>query len=226
MASVTEICNLALRRARVEVIGDIDEDSAEARECKILYGPARDYILELYAWRFAKKTVALADTGNSPTEWSYEYGYPNDCLRINYLLPPGVGQSILKNQVGSIEFDPQPYEVGMRDDDTDRVIRSTPDDAYIAYTSKVTNPDMFSGTFSQAISWHMAADLAIVFGGDSGQGYRRIAIDEFGKRLAEATTLDVDQSQKVIRRLPRNLAARSDSVPSHYYYNGQLFRRY
>jgi hypothetical protein len=45
MSSSTDICNLALTRARVGTIGDINERSAEAEKCRILYPLARDHLL-------------------------------------------------------------------------------------------------------------------------------------------------------------------------------------
>ena len=106
--SDTAICNLALTRSRVGEIGDINESSAEASKCRILFPMARDYVLAKYHWRFAKRVKALALTSTTtPPEWQYEYDYPDEALRALYVLPAGVGQQLLRN-VGYIEFDTEP----------------------------------------------------------------------------------------------------------------------
>jgi len=226
MASATDVCNLALTRARVGTIGDINESSAEAVKCKILYPLARDHILEKYPWRFAKSVKAAADTGITPNEWAYQYDYPNDCLRLLYLVPESTGLASMKGLPGMFAFSPINYEVAVAADESTKVINTDYQDPYIAYTKRITNTDLWSETFVQTLAWYLAADLAIAFGGDSAGDIRKLAMDEYRRGLAEASALDANQAQSATKTMPANLAARSSTMPSHYYMNGQFYRRY
>ena len=227
MASNTDICNLALIRARVGEIGDYNESSAEATKCRVLYPMARDYVLAKHPWRFAKRVKALAlTTVDEPPEWQYEYDYPNDCIRTLYVLPPGVGQAVLRN-VGYVEFEPIPYEVYSSVDEQTKLIGCNYEYAYLAYTRRVTNNELFSDLFVQAVAWWLSADLALSFGGDSAGDLRQVALTEFKYAISEAAAQDANQAKRQPRRMPRNLqAAGSSNEPSYYYYSGQFYRAF
>lgn len=78
-------------------IGDIEEGSRIANVMLRAYGRCRQDLLRAAPWSFARKQatmVLLADvTGNTPnvgtvipgTQFTYEYRYPADCLRIRYI---------------------------------------------------------------------------------------------------------------------------------------------
>lgn len=90
MASVVEICNLALSSLGKGVpISALDEASEEARQCKQHYGFARDWLLQQFEYQFARKVLALASLSNDWDErWGYRYSKPNDCLKIIRIVPP------------------------------------------------------------------------------------------------------------------------------------------
>jgi hypothetical protein len=70
-------------------ITSAEEDSTEARACRIVFPEARDRVLSSAPWRFATKRLALAlATESKPpssAEWAYHYGYPDDCLVARFL---------------------------------------------------------------------------------------------------------------------------------------------
>jgi hypothetical protein len=226
MTTVTDICNLALIRARAGTIDNIEENTSEAIKCKVLYTLGRNQLLEKYPWRFAKRVKALALTANTPVEWLHEYDYPTDCLKIEYLLPQGVGSSIVHNNSGMFGFDSLNYEVAANEHDTSKVILCNEDKPYIAYTRLIEDTALFSYQFVQALAWYLASDLAIQFGGDSGSRLSDKASDEYKRFLAEATAHDANQARSPSKTFPANLAVRSSSMPQHYYENGAFYRRY
>ena len=90
MTSFMEICNLALTRIGAQTINSLDEASAQAIHCNLLFGPTRDAVLRQVPWRFAtaRQALALLDETHPP-EWTYGYQKPPDCLAARYIEPTG-----------------------------------------------------------------------------------------------------------------------------------------
>jgi len=179
-SSIVEICNLALNNLGAKsTIASITEQSVEARQCNVVYGPARDYILRKHPWSFAEKTVALSSLGSPPPDWSYRYQYPSDCVKAREILTGDRNDS-----------DPVPYKVAAGDDLNSKVILCDKDGAYLRYTARVTNAAVFDSSFVQQLAWYMAIQLAMPLTGkksirdDAVSGYRLIAGD------AEATDMN------------------------------------
>lgn len=224
MTSATDICNLALTRARVNNIGDYNEQSAEAAKCRVLYPLALSYLISKHTWRFATTTKALALTGNTNNEWPFEYGYPADADRVLYVIPPGVAEAMLGSVAGPVYFMPAEYAVQLNNDL--KVIATNLEEAYVAYVKKVTDLNLVGEPFKQALAWYLATDLSIAFGGDAGASYRATALQEYRIALEEAIAADANQAKRNERAVPRNVAAAGGGLGSHYYYNGAFYRRF
>lgn len=85
MASVIDICNLAINDLGGNPISDLDEDSKEARLCKDAYEPTLREILASHKWNLAAKWAVLAeDAGYSILDSRYTYAYtqPADFVRM------------------------------------------------------------------------------------------------------------------------------------------------
>lgn len=53
-----------------------------------LYGPCVQTVMRQHDWDFARNTVQLAQTGNTPPfPWAYEYVYPANCLQVWQVFP-------------------------------------------------------------------------------------------------------------------------------------------
>lgn len=179
-SSDVEICNMALANIGARsTIASLTEQSTEARQCNIIYGPARDYILRKHPWKFATKVVALSDIGSPPPDWSYRYQYPSDCLNAREILTGDRSVSA-----------PVPFEIVAGDTLNDKAILSDKDQAYLRYTARVTNAAIFDASFVELFSWYMAIKLAMPLTGkksirdDALFGYRLVLGD------AEATDLN------------------------------------
>ena len=228
MATSVDICNLALSRVRAGSIGSLTENSPQSVQCNILYGQARDHLLTLFSWPFAKETRALSLTGNTPVEWLYEYDYPNDCLRVHYIIPPESGKNIVTGTgiaTPRIDYEPIPYEIGTGDGGT-RVILTDYGDAYISYTKSVTDTNLFDPLFVQCLAWLLASDLAISLGGDSGRSYRDAARQAFGDAIQQAIAHASNEGEDGRPRLPRSIQARHGAVDRDYFYGDLAYRRY
>ena len=66
--SETQICNMALSHIGTKShIANLQEKSAEARECNIWFEYVRLVLLEGYDWGFARKRIALVDHADTPS---------------------------------------------------------------------------------------------------------------------------------------------------------------
>ena len=85
MASVTDVCNLALSYLGANTITSITDNVTGARILNTEFGPTRDAELRGPArWRFAIKRAALAASTTVPPSGVYNTSFPlpTDCLRI------------------------------------------------------------------------------------------------------------------------------------------------
>lgn len=207
MTSITDIANRSLSAMGTRSqIASLDEDSNEARECKLLLEPLRDELLRLAPWSCAFNYINLdlissaPGTPENPTDgldvwnktippppWSYEYGYPPDCLRACFIVPqfttgftsgvpittavtggapafwngPPVRFKVGVNQIGPIgKPDPQGQDR--------KVIWTNQQLAILAYVKRVTNPDVWDDQFQQALVAALAGRLVIALTGDKG----------------------------------------------------------
>lgn len=154
MASVVEICNLALSNIGADSIASVDEAGAEAKACRQFYDITRDTLLQAYPWSFAGKTQALAELLNDkPGQWGYAYTRPNDCLKVRWVRPEySVGEATRLTRQEEISY---PHEV-----DAARIYTDL-SPAFLRYTFRQTDPSRFSALFVDALSWHLAVRLAM-----------------------------------------------------------------
>ena len=88
MATQVEICNAALVRLAGTTINSIDEASAEANACKVLWDSTRKSELRKHPWNFAIKRNELVRSPAEPIyKYQYKYSIPPECLRLieNYM---------------------------------------------------------------------------------------------------------------------------------------------
>ena len=98
MASVVEICNLALSNIRAGSINNINEKTVAAENCKLKYNVLRDQLLRDAPWKFAHVVEPLALLTVTLPGWTYAYQHPSDCVGINHLTTSiGTDQQIRFN---------------------------------------------------------------------------------------------------------------------------------
>lgn len=152
MASVIQICNMALTRiGQNQLILSIDEQSQAAELCNLHYEDARDAVLRDFDWPFAEARVYLADIGSPPTNWAYRYRYPTDCLKARRIAIPGNENPRADERV--------PYQVIHADGG--RAIVTNQPQAELVYTAKVEDTTYFDPLFVSALAWRLAAEIAM-----------------------------------------------------------------
>ena len=150
MPSKVEICNLALLRLGQRPILALTEPSVEANYCSQLYDQARRETLRHHAWRFALKTETLAaEEFEADGDWIFSYALPSDCVRALQVKTAGVPTLM--------DFEVHGHS-----------LRTNADGAVLRYVRDEQDPTRFDDLFVQALSYKLAADLAVPITGDSG----------------------------------------------------------
>lgn len=223
--SATEICNRALSRIGTRsTIASLSENSNEAEQCNILYSPTRDEVLSMAFWNFAKKTASLAlvksapGTPTNPTgtiqwssaypapPWLYEYAYPSDCIQMRTMTPQiNTGVSaipIMSNMPGAYPYVTGPavrFEVAIDTDTLNNqinVILTNQFQAIGVYTTRITNTDLFSSQFTEALVCALAGKLAQPLTGDAA--LRRECFALANAQIVQARTSDGNEGLTVI----------------------------
>lgn len=154
MSSVVTICNLALGNLGKETISSINEASAEARACKQFYDIVVDTAIQSYPWRWAGRTVALAEVENTkPNRWQFAYQRPDDCIKLIRVVDESMA-------------DYMPYGDGIKAGGHDyalegRTIFCDLSPAYLQYTARQTDPALFPPAFVDALGMALAARIAM-----------------------------------------------------------------
>ena len=213
MSSDVDICNLALSflgdAAIVQSISPPD-GSAQSSHCSRFYPVARDAVLELHAWGFATKRVALAQVTN-PTitldnpkgTWRYAYAEPIDLVNYLAVLDPnapddyssgipapnsyGLGQPNIGNYTTQ-EFATEIDTLG------NVIILTNVENAVLRYTVSVVDTTKFSSLCIIAIGRKLAAMLAgSILKGDSGRAESKAQEAQFNVVMAQAKSSDANQ---------------------------------
>lgn len=152
MASVVEICNMALSHLGIsQGISNFEtEKSSEAAACRLFYTIAKEATLRDFNWPFAVKIAALSLVEEDPNdEWSYSYRYPVNCLNAVRIL------SGVRNETKTTYI---PYKIVY--DSTGSLIYCDQEDAELEYIYNITDPTHFTSDFVIALSYRLASYLA------------------------------------------------------------------
>jgi len=169
MASKVDICNIALSYVGAYRIQSIDEATKEARECKNFYDLALYSVLEDHDWSFARKRQYLATIDDDYAGWAYAYQYPTDCVCPRFInnvagAYTGTSYDVYRDQfvaVGRV-----PYEITGDSTSSNRVILTDKLEAELIYTSKVTDTNMYTFKFIDALALKLAGYLVQPLKGD------------------------------------------------------------
>jgi hypothetical protein len=204
-------------------IASLDEQSTAARTCKLFYDNTRDELLAEAQWDFANKNVTAAlisslpgAPGNNDTSgstvwipeypapgWLYQYGYPEDCITLRWVIPQGpwgywLAQAQTDGPWNGLSKIAVPFAV--TNSAGVRVVNTNAQQAIFAYTMRVTNPAIYPQDFSQALSGRLAARLVIPLAGDKvlAQG----AFNAANEIVARVRAQNANESMDVIDNIP------------------------
>lgn len=140
--SEVQICNQALSLVGAQAITSLDDDTNEARLCRINYESVRDAVLTEHDWTFATRWETFpAENNPPPGEFANSFVIPTDVLAILF-----VGQ----------DYDhPEQYRV------EDGRIRTDAMECKCQVLYQVADTSKFSALFTQAFVARLASELAI-----------------------------------------------------------------
>ncbi len=191
MASTVSICNLALGHLGADKIDALTEASSEARACNRFYAQTLDTLLAAGPpWRFARTEAVLAEvTGTAAGRWAHTYALPVDLLRVRAVRPPGgtLSGAILPGDLQGVDADGAPYELS-----GDRLLCDL-SPASLRYIRRVDDPSKFPPLFVEALSWHLAARLAMPLTREPGQ--RQAAFQMALQTQAAASAADANDER-------------------------------
>lgn len=176
--SVISICNRALSLAGItKRITSFDEETIEAKQCKMHFEALRDGMLQEHVWRFATKHAPLALTDETHPNWLYVYQYPSDCLRLTRVFSASgadmKGQEWLLSNYERTASRLHTFELYSMD--SSRVVLCNIECAYGEYVSKAIDPLQYPPLFAEALVWRIAMELAVPLSGGNFDNREKLA---------------------------------------------------
>ena len=155
MASEVQIAKLALQHIGDRWdISDLTEATPEAEQVNLVFDDTRDALLRQHPWNFGKKYASPATlSGTVPGNWTYMYAYPTDAVRVNGIIDPVETGTPIK------------FEVARNASDV-KVVLTDQEDAEFFYTARITDTVQFDPEFTMALSYALAARLAMPLTGE------------------------------------------------------------
>jgi len=183
------IANLAISKiGHDSTIEALDEDSAQANVINLWFDQALTMALAAFNWSFARKRLALAAHGDSPSDdWGYRYQYPSDCVKARFIFNPT-----------GIKEEPVPFDVEQSANGTKSILTDEAS-AILIYTKNVSDVSLFSPYFIQTFATVLASFIAFALTGRQKLATELEQKAQFMFLLAEA--LDASEKQE---RVPRD----------------------
>lgn len=230
MASQIEIWNLALQSAGTRTqVNSLTEQSQAANTLRLFYQSTLEELLAEAQWNFAQKFVTAnlltqvpgapgntAATGGevwSPTYpapgWLYQYSYPADCLKLNYVIPQGQwGYYLAQAQTDGpwkvLQTLAVPFTIS--NSAGVPVVNTNAQQAIFEYTMRVDNPAIFQPGFVTALAGRLAKKIVIPLSGDKSMAQAAWQASEDIVRAARQ--VDANEGLTIIDNYPDWLRAR------------------
>lgn len=181
---VLEVWNQALGHVGVRIgVQSVTEGTREAQHLASVWPLARDSALEAYWWNFTTAYRTLAELSeDAPASWIYSYQRPSDCLLFRYIEAPARATD-----------SPIVYELGT-DSNGKRTIWTDHEGAVGCYNRLVTDPNLWSAQFCNALAWKLAVSLAMTEIGSPRDATQMEQI--YLVELEKASVLDANEEQR------------------------------
>ena len=142
------------------------DNSPAGKAAAVLYAPCVQTVARKFGWDFARKTVTLVATGNTPPyPWAFEYAYPPNGVEVWQIIPgslPDRNNPIPTNWVvaNNIVSGQQA-----------RVIQTNVTGAIAVYNN-APNENTWDSLFRETVVRLLASEMAMAIAGkpDSSQG--------------------------------------------------------
>ncbi len=157
--SEAEISNQALGHLgrHQNFVTDLEADQTEeAENCRIFIATARDVVLAVYHWPFAKARQELVELTDEDArdEWEHVFALPDDCIIPRYIRPVGLGKRALSRS------ERIPFTTEKSSQSEASVLLCDLPNPLLIYTARITEPTRFSAPFSLLLSYKLAELIA------------------------------------------------------------------
>lgn len=173
MTTETDITNRALQLIGTRTtVTSLAESSNEASQANLVFAAVRDWCLGVTNWNFARQTALLTLLNSRPLPpvvpwngtvsppWLYEYQYPTDGLKIQYVTNSEVNSAITA-WVGEPKRFVVAYDINGAI--LKQVILTNETNAIAVYTARIIDPTkwpwMFERFMVSALAWTLAPAL-------------------------------------------------------------------
>lgn len=150
--TATDICNLGISHLGAgATISNLRQDqSPEAKVCRLFYDIVLDKVLRETDWNFATRVEPLNLIEENPSEeWGYSYAYPSNCIRL---------RRILSGLRSDNKYTRVPYS--LYSSDGGRLIYTDKGEAEVEFTYKAYNEAIYPAEFTLGLSYLIAFYIA------------------------------------------------------------------
>lgn len=190
VTSEAQICNMALDHLGARNIVALTDDTPEAEACSTWYAEVRDDLLRRARWPWAVCRAELSELSGHDTTtddvWDYVYGLPTDCLRPLEIWPGTRSPADDDRIRWALEWDRALAQ---------NVLCTDEEDAVLIYLAKIEVPLRFPTEFVDALSWALAAKIALPLTKDRQTELIAIQNAERTFALAAARSANVGQPE-------------------------------
>ena len=179
---ITDVCNMALAYLAKGRIANIEEQSENARQCKLFYEITKQKLLREYSWGFAKRVTKLAELTEESPYWEYVYAYPQKCVAVIKIFSAATGAEIRAGEKEQGEWD-----LYMVSDNVLGIGCNVPQ-AWLEYTYDVDDASLFSSDFLDAFTHMLAFNICIQLTGNSGLQQTQYQLAQAALQRAKYTT--------------------------------------
>ena len=178
----TLICNMALREIGAERIGDISEQSKEARVARDLYEASRRRVLAMAEWNGATKAGALTQMEDTtPTYFAYAYEVPTDLIRLIAVTASNDPNDNVPYKLG--------FQAGAGDDEAAvYVIWSESNQLYARWVFDQQDLSALSTGFHDVLAFELARVFAVALG--KTEAAKELTTRELRRRITLAKGIE------------------------------------
>lgn len=169
-STIIEVCNSAITKVGGQSILSIDDNTTEARICKLRFAPCRKIVIRRHPWNFAIDRVVTAPEVGSPAfGYTYKHPFPATLLRVLE-----VGCDV-------------PYRI------EGRYILADSDSLDLKYLKDVEDPTTWDELFGEALACYLAWDIAYKI--TQKQGVREELWQAYKDTLRDAKSVDAQEER-------------------------------
>ena len=183
-ASEVSICNQALGWLGGNLLLSLSDNTVEDKLCNANYAILRDSVMEAAPWTFAQKRAVLTPMAQVPP-WGYSQQFllPADFLHVEYCGQNG------RWEEDDVITDWQKEQSS----DGNNVLVCNESVVYLRYTKHVTDTQLMSSLFTQALAARIAMDLALSL--TNSRSMMSSMAEMYSSKMREAVAQDNKQGR-------------------------------